>query len=164
MSNHKTIKLPPRSPIGSDDECEITVTLEQETETKTLKEPVIEHNKISFNPIILNNAKEQEAEQEAEAEQEPEEEPEEEAEEEAEEQEPEEEAEEPEEPEEPEAEKEYDYELDDNTKDFIVLCTHRYLYRQEVPSLSSNKQRQKGMENIVARHVDSICEAFKYLS
>ena len=157
MSNHKTIKLPPRSPIGSDDECEINVTLEQETETKTLKEPVIEHNKISFNPIILNNAKEQEAE---EAEQEPEE-----AEEAEEgEQEPEEAEQEPEEEPEEEAEKEYEYELDDNIKDFIVLCTHRYLYRQEVPSLSSNKRRQKGMENIVARHVDSICEAFKYLS
>lgn len=164
MSNHKIIKLPPRSPIGSDDECEINVTLEQETETKTLKEPVIEHNKINFNPIILNNAKEQEAEeaeQAAEEEQEQEQEAEE-AEQEAEEAEEAAEAEEAKAAE--KAEKEYEYELDDNIKDFIVLCTHRYLYRQEVPSLSSNKRRQKGMENIVARHVDSICEAFKYLS
>ena len=55
-------------------------------------------------------------------------------------------------------------ELDDNLKDFIVLCTHKHLYKQEIPSLSSNKRVQKSMEKIISRHVDSICEAFKYLS
>jgi FtsZ-interacting cell division protein ZipA len=165
------VPIPPRSPIGSDDDEETNITLVEEKDVP-LKETVIEHKKIDFNPITINKQQEkapeeeeeaevpeeeEEAEAEAEAEEEAEAEAEAEAEEEAEEEEEAEAEEEAEEAEEAE-------ELDNNTKDFIVLCTHKYLYNQEVPSLSSNKRRQKSMERIVARHVDSICEAFRYLS
>ena len=147
MTKSMKISIPPRSPIGSDDEVETTITLLEETGIP-LKETIIEHKKIDFNPISINKQQEEPEETQEEAEAEEEELEEEAIEEEA----LEEEAQEEEE------------ELDNNTKDFIVLCTHRYLYKQEIPSLSSNKRRQKSMEKIVARHVDSICEAFRYLS
>ena len=136
MSSHKIIKMhAPRSPIGSDDESEISITLLPET-PNMLKETLIEHKKISIEPMNVNKQEEEPEEPKEE---------------------------EPEEPEAPKEEEEPE-DLDDNIKDFIVLCTHKYLYKQEVPSLSSNKRRQRSMEIIIARHVDSICEAFKYIS
>ena len=172
MSKIKSIKLSPRSPVCSDDEHDINVVLEEET-MSPLKETVIEHKKINLSEQIINTtaeaaeaAEEEAAEEEAAEEEEEEEAAEEEEEEEAAEaaEEEEEEAAEAAEAAEAEEAEEEEGELDDNLKDFIVLCTHKYLYNQEIPSLTSNKRRQKSMERIISRHVDSICEAFKYLS
>ena len=184
MSKIKSIKLSPRSPVCSDDEHDINVVLEEET-MSPLKETVIEHKKINLSEQIINTTAEAAEEEAAEAAEEEEaaeaaEAAEEEAAEAAEAAEEEEEAaaeaaEEEEEATEEAAEataeeeeaaeaEEEEGELDDNLKDFIVLCTHKYLYNQEIPSLTSNKRRQKSMERIISRHVDSICEAFKYLS
>jgi hypothetical protein len=153
--------LSPRSPVGSvsDDELSkgtiLNIVLEdnEEYEEQGLKQTVILPRKMDFTMPAMT---EEEPEEQLEEPQEPEE-PQEQLEE------PEEEPEEPlEEPEEPLEEQ--SFELDNNTKNFIVLCTHKYLYGEEVPAFTSNVRRQKGMEKIIQRHVDSICEAFKYIS
>ena len=167
--------LSPRSPVGSvsDDELSkstiVNVVLEdrEDYEEQGLKQTVILPRKMDFTmPAMTEEEPEEQLEEPEEEpqeqlEEEPEEEPEEESEEEPEESE-EEPQEEPEE--EPEESEEQSFELDNNTKNFIVLCTHKYLYGEEVPSFTSNVRRQKGMEKIIQRHVDSICEAFKYIS
>ena len=163
--------LSPRSPVGSvsDDELSkstiVNVVLEdrEDYEEQGLKQTVILPRKMDFTMPAMTE--EEPEEQLEEPEEEPQEQLEEEPEEESEE-EPEESEEEPqEEPEEePEESEEQSFELDNNTKNFIVLCTHKYLYGEEVPAFTSNVRRQKGMEKIIQRHVDSICEAFKYIS
>jgi len=164
--------LSPRSPVGSvsDDELSkgtiLNIVLEdnEEYEEQGLKQTVILPRKMDFTmPAMTEEEPEEEPEEPEEQLEEPQEpeEPQEQLEE------PEEEPEEPleeseEEPEEPLEEQ--SFELDNNTKNFIVLCTHKYLYGEEVPAFTSNVRRQKGMEKIIQRHVDSICEAFKYIS
>ena len=64
MSNIKSIKLSPRSPVCSDDEHDINVVLEKET-MSPLKETVIEHKKINLSEQIVNTIAE--AEEAAEA-------------------------------------------------------------------------------------------------
>ena len=157
--------LSPRSPVGSvsDDELSkgtiLNIVLEdnEEYEEQGLKQTVILPRKMDFTMPAMTEEEPEEPEEEPEEPEEPLEEPEE----------PLEEPEEPleeseEEPEEPLEEQ--SFELDNNTKNFIVLCTHKYLYGEEVPAFTSNVRRQKGMEKIIQRHVDSICEAFKYIS
>ena len=160
--------LSPRSPVGSvsDDELSkgtiLNIVLEdnEEYEEQGLKQTVILPRKMDFTMPAMTEEEPEEPEEEPEEPEEPEEEPEEPLEES---EEPLEESEEPlEEPEEPLEEQ--SFELDNNTKNFIVLCTHKYLYGEEVPAFTSNVRRQKGMEKIIQRHVDSICEAFKYIS
>ena len=179
--------LSPRSPVGSvsDDELSkstiVNVVLEdrEDYEEQGLKQTVILPRKMDFTIPAMTEEEPEEPEEQLEEPQEPQEEQLEEPQEEPEEQleEPEESEEEPEEPEEedeeepeeeheeePEEPEEQSFELDNNTKNFIVLCTHKYLYGEEVPAFTSNVRRQKGMEKIIQRHVDSICEAFKYIS
>ena len=160
--------LSPRSPVGSvsDDELSkgtiLNIVLEdnEEYEEQGLKQTVILPRKMDFTMPAMTEEEPEEPEEEPEEPEEPLEEPEEPLEEH---EEPLEESEEPlEEPEEPLEEQ--SFELDNNTKNFIVLCTHKYLYGEEVPAFTSNVRRQKGMEKIIQRHVDSICEAFKYIS
>ena len=160
--------LSPRSPVGSvsDDELSkgtiLNIVLEdnEEYEEQGLKQTVILPRKMDFTMPAMTEEEPEEPEEEPEEPEEPLEEPEEPLEEP---EEPLEESEEPlEEPEEPLEEQ--SFELDNNTKNFIVLCTHKYLYGEEVPAFTSNVRRQKGMEKIIQRHVDSICEAFKYIS
>ena len=176
MNKQKGTRLPDLSPICSDAEDEysnnsiINVILEDEEPKEALKETPIEYKKTVFvGPVIkvkeeeneVETKVEKEAKEEAEEVQETEEAEVQEQEEEEAEEEPEEAEEEAEEAEEAQEEK---ADFDNNTKDFIVLCTHRYLYNQEVPKVTNNKHRQLAMEKIIARHVDSICEAFRYLS
>ncbi len=169
--------LSPRSPVGSvsDDELSkstiVNIVLEdrEDYEEQGLKQTVILPRKMDFTMPAMTEEELEEPEEQLEEPEEPEEqleEPEEQLEEPEEPQEePEEPEEEPEEPEEePEEHEEQSFELDNNTKNFIVLCTHKYLYGEEVPAFTSNVRRQKGMEKIIQRHVDSICEAFKYIS
>ena len=67
MSNIKSIKLSPRSPVCSDDEHDINVVLEKET-MSPLKETVIEHKKINLSEQIVNTIAEAAEEEEAAAE------------------------------------------------------------------------------------------------
>ena len=159
--------LSPRSPVGSvsDDELSkstiVNIVLEdrEDYEEQGLKQTVILPRKMDFTiPVMTEEEPEEQLEEPEEQLEEPEEQLEEQLEEPQEEQLEEEPEEEPEEPE------EQSFELDNNTKNFIVLCTHKYLYGEEVPAFTSNVRRQKGMEKIIQRHVDSICEAFKYIS
>lgn len=169
MNKQKSTRLPDLSPICSDAEDEysnnsiINVILEDEEPKEALKETPIEYKKTVFvGPAIKVKEEEQEEKEVQEQEQEEEEQEEEEVQvQEEEEEAKEEEAKEEEQDEEAEEEK---ADFDNNTKDFIVLCTHKYLYNQEVPKVTNNKHRQLAMEKIIARHVDSICEAFRYLS
>ena len=167
--------LSPRSPVGSvsDDELSkgtiLNIVLEdnEEYEEQGLKQTVILPRKMDFTMPAMTEEEPEEPEEEPEEPEEQLEEPQEPEEPQEQLEEPEEEPEEPleeseEEPEEPLEEQ--SFELDNNTKNFIVLCTHKYLYGEEVPAFTSNVRRQKGMEKIIQRHVDSICEAFKYIS
>lgn len=183
MTKFERSILPTRSPVGSDTENEITkntivnVILEDEI-NEPLKETVIKHKKSIFiEPEELEEREEPEEPEEPEEaeeaeEKEPEEaeekEPEKAGEKEPEEQETDDETEEAEETDDEEEkikkEENIHKNMDENLKKFIVLCTHKYLYDEPVPSFTQNTRRQQGMEKIIARHVDSICEAFKYIS